>query len=196
MPRAPWIAIVGSRHVEAEVRAFARKVGEEAARIGHAVVSGAASGCDRAAAAGAARAWRQAVGESWGKRFGGAVGDVCPLAQILPCGMAMRPEGMEGCVLSPFGPQEPFSGPNAMQRNVLIYALGEAAFIVHARFGEGGTWRGAVEARRRRLCRLVVRADGSRASEALLALGAARLETPGEMEAAIRCVAAQGELDF
>jgi len=99
-----------------------------------------------------------------------------PLVEILPCGFDRRREAFYGAVLSPFGPAEPFSGPAAMIRNALIYAMAEVAVVVHSRFGEGGTWRGATEAMRRGLCPFVVFPgvdEGSaRAARAMAGLGA------------------------
>jgi predicted Rossmann fold nucleotide-binding protein DprA/Smf involved in DNA uptake len=182
LPNGPFLAIVGSRRVRFEYRLFAREVGAEAVRLGYAVVSGGAAGCDRAAAGGAIGAMHD-------------LSDALPLVEILPCGTGMRKERFPGCVLSPFAPQEEFSGPNAMQRNALIYSMADAAVIVHARFGEGGTWRGAIEANRRRLCRLIVKEDLSdRAARALIGLGAYGLNCAGDLAGALISVGAQGEL--
>lgn len=91
-------------------------------------------------------------------------------------------------------PEEGFSRAAAMERNALIYAFGAGAVVAHARYREGGTWHGAIDALRRRH-RLVVRApdpDASstgappgfvEASRALIALGAMRADSP---ESAVR----------
>lgn len=62
-----------------------------------------------------------------------------------------------------------------MERNSLIYLAGEYAVAIGARFGEGGTWHGAVTALRKRLTEVRVPQDGSRASQALINLGAVPL---------------------
>jgi predicted Rossmann fold nucleotide-binding protein DprA/Smf involved in DNA uptake len=48
-------------------------------------------------------------------------------------------------LLSPYDPQAGFNIGNAMQRNKLIYALADAALVVQADYGKGGTWAGAIE---------------------------------------------------
>lgn len=161
-PEGPYLAIVGSRRISAGVRRFAFECGAEAARLGYAVVSGGAGGCDRAAVQGAVSLSEGGQG----------------VVEILPCGLNLRSERLPGAALSPFAPDAEFSAGRAMMRNALVYALGEAAVLCHARFGEGGTWHGAVSAHRRRLCPLWMRDDGSRAAQALIALGASPLERP------------------
>lgn len=193
MPKGPFLAVVGSRTVGPGVRHAAGGIGAAAAKLGMAVVSGGAPGCDRAAASGAARTDIRRDDEGRG-----AIRDRDPaksksqiqypdssaarVVEILPCGIGRRSEAFAGAVLSPFDPGEPFCGPSAMIRNALIYAMAEAAVVVHARFGAGGTWRGAAEANRRRLCPLIVLdgfdAESRRAAQALAALGARRLKTP------------------
>jgi predicted Rossmann fold nucleotide-binding protein DprA/Smf involved in DNA uptake len=64
-----------------------------------------------------------------------------------------------------------------MERNTLVYALGEAAFVAHARYRQGGSWHGATDALRRRLTRVLVTAspwhgEAESARRSLLALGA------------------------
>lgn len=178
MPPGRALAVVGSREVSAEVRAFARRAGLACRRLGFTLVSGGAAGCDQAAARGAAGFRGEAVEAGRADRTG--------VVEILPCGLARSSPDRPGTVLSTFEPGAEFSGPQAMQRNVLIYAMAEVAIIVQARFGTGGTWRGAVEARRRRHCRFLV---GSvceeRARRAFIALGAGVLPSPSELEMAL-----------
>jgi hypothetical protein len=81
-----------------------------------------------------------------------------------------------------------------MERNALLYALAEYALVAHARFKQGGTWSGATDALRRRLCRLVVREDeGDLASRALAALGAVPLASPAGLGAALASAPMQPE---
>ena len=42
-------------------------------------------------------------------------------------------------------PDEPFFAQKALSRNHTIYALGEAAVVVAARNGVGGSWQGAMD---------------------------------------------------
>jgi len=170
----PCLAIVGSREVSRNVRAFAESVGFEAARLGLAVVSGGAKGCDRAAVRGTIS-------------FAGGFA-----IEVLPFGIEVWKEYAKRvsvdlsddrvCRLSVCAPDDLFSTGSAMERNALIYAMSDAAMIVHARFKTGGTWHGAVEAHRRRLTRLIVRKDSRNAAHrALVGLGTVSLERPEEL---------------
>lgn len=58
--------------------------------------------------------------------------------------------GNQICLLSPYGPDAPFSVGNAMGRNKLIYGLAESTLVVTSDLETGGTWSGAVEALRGR----------------------------------------------
>jgi predicted Rossmann fold nucleotide-binding protein DprA/Smf involved in DNA uptake len=147
-PSRALLAVVGSRRVEEEVARFCGDVASEAAALGFAVVSGGAVGCDAAAL---------------------SAPDADGLV-LLPYGVDLHASDLPA--LSACAPSEPFSTPAAMERNALIYASAEAAVVGHSRFREGGTWTGATDALRRRLCRVLVRADGSPAQRALCALGA------------------------
>jgi predicted Rossmann fold nucleotide-binding protein DprA/Smf involved in DNA uptake len=64
-------------------------------------------------------------------------------------------------LISPYDPNAGFNVGHAMQRNKLIYALSDAALVVNATAGKGGTWAGAVEQLdRRRFVAVYVRSDG------------------------------------
>jgi predicted Rossmann fold nucleotide-binding protein DprA/Smf involved in DNA uptake len=43
-------------------------------------------------------------------------------------------------LISPYDPKSGFNVGHAMQRNKLIYALADAALVVNADEGTGGTW--------------------------------------------------------
>lgn len=158
LPTQALIGIVGSRHIEADVRHFAKSIGLETVRLGYAVVSGGAIGCDTAGAHGATEGGGQVL-------------------EILPYGITQYSE-TDRCALSVCAPDEFFSTPSAMERNALIYAASEQTVIAHARFKQGGTWIGAVQANRKHLCPLIVREDGSPASRALIGLGGTPIREP------------------
>src|SRR5204863_9952201 len=48
-------------------------------------------------------------------------------------------------LITVFDPSAGFNVGHAMQRNRLIYALGDAALVVNSDVGKGGTWTGAIE---------------------------------------------------
>lgn len=163
-PASAWIGAVGSREVGPDVLDFMAERTAEAIGLGHGIVSGGAVGCDTAA-----------------ERAALAAGG--PVLRLLPYGLSFR-ETEDGVThLALAAPDEPFSRQLAMERNALIYAAAEATVVGHARFRQGGTWHGATEALRRRLGRLLVRADGSAAVRALCALGAEPLDDRGDLAA-------------
>jgi predicted Rossmann fold nucleotide-binding protein DprA/Smf involved in DNA uptake len=84
-------------------------------------------------------------------------------------------------VLSPCAPNEPFSGVRAMERNLMLYALSPVSLVVHARFREGGSWQGAVEALRRKIGQICVPRSQEAGLIALASLGATVIEDPKEV---------------
>jgi predicted Rossmann fold nucleotide-binding protein DprA/Smf involved in DNA uptake len=64
-------------------------------------------------------------------------------------------------LISPYDPNAGFNVGHAMQRNKVIYALSDAALIVNAESGKGGTWAGAVEQLDKlRLVPIYIRSNG------------------------------------
>jgi len=112
-------------------------------------------------------------------------------------------------LISPYDPNAGFNVGHAMQRNKVIYALADAALVVNADAGKGGTWDGATEnLEKRRLVPVYVRStgDASKALDALQKKGARPWPNPEEPEA-LRAVLentpaassappGQSELDF
>lgn len=175
----PWISVVGTRAPTPADRWFAEAVAREAVRLGYGVGSGAAPGTDRAALRG--------------------LGAGAETLEVLPCGLAAAARAgfpvSARTALSLAEPSAPFSGPMAMRRNALVYALGQATIVVRARFKVGGTWNGAIEALRRRLGPILVRRDDDDAAHrALIALGGVPLADPAELEAALCASPSQGSL--
>ena len=170
-PSGRFITVVGSRDASPDSRRFAARIAEEAVRLRYEVASGGARGCDAAASKSAA-----------------------PHAiELLPYGLDRFHSAC--CGLSLCAPDEEFSTPNAMERNALLYALAEAAVVVHSRFKKGGTWHGAVDSQRRRLTRLLVREDADEPGHrALIALGAMPLRSPEGLAEALQAAEIQPKL--
>lgn len=165
-PPAEAMTVVGSRSLSHHAAKFARAAGRAVGEAGAILVSGGAAGADRLAAAGLI---------DWAR----GEGVPAPLIQVLPFGIARLDRqalgwrrGVEGCALSLAPPEEGFSSALAMERNALLYAASSRSLVVAARFREGGTWAGATAALRKRSSCIFVRADSSKASNALQALGA------------------------
>ena len=129
------LAVVGSRNARAYQLAYTRAVGALAVGAGYPLVSGGARGVDRAGMQAAATA-------------GGPVVGVLPhnLEQaVLQRDHRNAILRQELLLCSPFDPEARFTAWQALGRNKVIYALADAALVVEAETGKGGTWRGAKE---------------------------------------------------
>ena len=129
------LAVVGSRHVDDELRDYASGIGELAASAEWTVVSGGARGIDQASMRGALEA---------GGRVVGVLSNDLQRAALR---REHREVLMDGrlALISPYDPAAGFNVGNAMQRNKLIYALADAGLVVSSDYQRGGTWAGAVE---------------------------------------------------
>jgi len=154
-PKALPIAIAGSRSPSPEAVSFVEACSSRVAEAGLALASGGALGCDATAM------------EAYVKA-GGREG-----LEILPRGLLPSDNRPYVCAVSLEAPGTPFNRLAALRRNALIYALGDATIAVQPRFREGGTWHGALEALRQRLCHVVLMDEpGNFACIALRSLGA------------------------
>jgi len=129
------LAVVGSRHADDGLLAYAEAIGQLAAGAGRTLVSGGARGVDQAAMRGALTA------------EGTAAGVVADSLERMALNREHRNLLMAGrlVLVSPYDPAAGFNVGHAMQRNKLIYALADAALVVSADHEKGGTWAGAVE---------------------------------------------------
>ena len=149
----PAVALVGSRELTASGRAFARRVGELAAREGFVLVSGNARGADQCAQEACLAA-------------GGAV------LAVLPDSLAEHePEGEGVLYLCRDGWSLPFAPYRALDRNRMIHALGEKTLAAQSRL-TGGTWSGSEENLRRGWSPLFVNEEGGPGCAQLITLGA------------------------
>ena len=132
---AGGLAVVGSRHVDEDILEYANQIGNLAASAGRTIVSGGARGVDRAAMNGALEAGGKSIGVL-ANGLKGAATDRAHRDSIL---------NEQLVLISPYDPSAGFNVGHAMQRNKLIYALADAALVVNAERGKGGTWNGAIE---------------------------------------------------
>ncbi len=170
------LAVVGSRNVDDALISYTEGVGSLAADAGRTVVSGGARGIDQAAMRGALNS---------GGRAAGVLADGLERAAVR---REYRGALLEGRLVltCPYDPSVGFLVGHAMQRNKLIYALADAALVVSADFGKGGTWAGATEQLDRlRFVPLYVRSAGEmgRGLEALVERGARQWSIPENPEA-------------
>ncbi len=149
----PRIALVGSRDLADANRTFAQAVGRAAAEQGFALVSGNARGADRAAqeACLAAGGW---------------------VISVVADRLDRQWMGERLLYLSEDGYDREFSAQRAIHRNRVIHALGLGTFVAQAAWNRGGTWSGTAANLRGRWSPVFCFADGSRAAEALIDMGA------------------------
>lgn len=140
-----FVGVVGSRNLSDEETEFAREIGMHVGNLGLSLVSGFARGADRIA------------------------GCACDHSVHFLPGGAPAQLPSKHTFLSTFPEAPEFDRISALSRNKLIYASSEFAIVVSSRFGEGGAWAGAIEAKRNRLCPLAVFA-GVNPSQGNLAL--------------------------
>lgn len=156
------IALVGSRELAPENRAFAEHIGSLAAHEGYTLVSGNAAGADRAAQLACLRA-------------GGNI--ICFVADALQNVTSPQPSARvllcsESCFRAAFTPAR------ALSRNHLIHAMGEKSFVAQVRYGKGGSWAGSCENLRYGYSPLFVFDDGSAGAKALMQRGATGIFPP------------------
>lgn len=145
------LAVVGSRDRSEGDGAYARRIGEQCAREGMAVISGAAKGIDRDA-------------------MGGALDGGGIVVGVLAEGVAkysvsaeLREPIADGrlTLVSCYEPEARWFTWTAMERNKLMYGLSDAALVVTCGEESGGTWAGATEALKVGRVRVFVRTGDS-----------------------------------
>jgi predicted Rossmann fold nucleotide-binding protein DprA/Smf involved in DNA uptake len=186
--RAGGLAVVGSRHADDGLIAYAEAIGKIAAGAGKTVVSGGARGIDQAAMRGALTA------------EGTAAGVIADSLERMALNREHRNLLMARrlVLVSPYDPASGFNVGHAMQRNKLIYALADAALVVSAEHEKGGTWAGAVEQLERfRSVPVYVRtgADTGPGLEALGRKGALPWPDPRTAEALTAVLGAAANVD-
>ncbi len=160
----PRVALVGSRDILPENRAFAQEVGRQAAIQGFVLVSGNARGADRAA--------QEACLEA-----GGGV------ISVVADQLAKQPARERVLYLSEDCYDSAFSAARALSRNRVIHALGSCVFVAQSGCQTGGTWDGTVKNLRFRWSPVRCFDDGSPAMGLLEQMGAEAvgLEALGDM---------------
>lgn len=171
------IAVVGSRDASEDDLAFTSGLGGTIALQGRSVVSGGARGVDEAAMLGAL--------QHDGTVIGVLADSLLRASNSAKYRRALMDKNL--VLVSPFNPEAGFDVGNAMARNKYIYALSDAAVIVSANEGKGGTWSGAVEALKHAWAPLWVKPHpGPQSGNAILiSMGARWLEEGASMEALV-----------
>lgn len=149
----PMIALVGSRDIAAQNKAFAAEVGRQAALQGYVLVSGNARGADQIA--------QKACLDN-----GGYV--VCVVADALSAHSIKE----RILYISEDDFDAPFTSQRALSRNRVIHALADKVFVAQCSLGAGGTWDGSVKNLRNGWSPLFCFDDGSAAASQLEEFGA------------------------
>jgi len=129
------LAVVGSRNADQTLTQYTESVGRLAAQARIMLISGGARGIDQTAMLGAL------------SQGGTAAAVLADSLESMALQRHHREYLMNGrlVLVSPYDPSASFHVGNAMQRNKLIYALSDAALVIHADYQKGGTWAGAAE---------------------------------------------------
>ena len=149
----PAIALVGSRDLKEDNRAFAEEVGRQAARQGLVLVSGNARGADKAAQNACLKAGGQVI-------------------SVVADSLITRRKRENVLYLSENSFEEEFSAQRALSRNRCIHALGRMVFVAQSDLHKGGTWDGTAKNLRHCWSPVVCFRDGSEAMEELEQMGA------------------------
>ena len=149
----PAIALVGSRDLNPENKAFAEAVGREAAIQGLTLVSGNARGADKTA--------QEACLNAGGR-----------VISIVADSLASHKERYNMLYVSEDDFEAEFSAQRALSRNRCIHALGRMVFVAQSRAQQGGTWDGTVKNLRFGWSPVACFRDGSEASRQLEEMGA------------------------
>lgn len=149
----PMIALVGSRDLNPENRAFAEEVGRQVAKQGYTLVSGNARGADKTA--------QQACLEAGGRVISVVADSLCSHRQK-----------ERVLYLSEDGYDEAFSAQRALSRNRVIHTLGTITMVAQATLHAGGSWNGTVRNLQGCWSKVFCFDDGNDASFALQQLGA------------------------
>ena len=151
--KMPMIALVGSRDICPENKAFAAEAGRQAAQQGYALVSGNARGADKIA--------QKACLDQGG----------C-IVSIVADALTEHRHRERVLYLSEEDFDAAFCAQRALSRNRVIHALGDKTLVAQCACGTGGTWDGTVKNLRRGWSPVFCFGDGSDAAAQLEQMGA------------------------
>lgn len=160
--QTPAVALVGSRELRQPNEAFARRVGQEAARQGYTLISGNARGADKTAQ-------RACLAE------GGRV------ISIVADSLEDHRSRERVLFLSEDSFDLPFTAQRALSRNRVIHSLSPRTFVAQATLHMGGTWDGTEKNLHHGWSSVFCFDDASPASRELEQLGA-RLVTTQDLQ--------------
>ncbi len=162
LAQRPLAGYVGSREIDAADSAFGASAVKKTLSKGYGVVSGGARGSD-------------SVAEGTALSLGGFVVEypaVSLLGRLRDPSVARSVAEGKLLLLFPAAPHTGFSTPLAMMRNRYIYAHSHGTVIIRSHKGRGGTWSGAKEALKKKLCPLLCHNTPHEGNQALIQAGA------------------------
>lgn len=151
------VALVGSRELRENNRAFAEEVGYQAAKQGYVLISGNARGSDRTAQDACLAAGGQVI-------------------SVVADALTAHPVRNNMLYLSEDGFDLPFSAQRALSRNRVIHVMGEKTVVSQCTLEMGGTWSGTVHNLRGGWSPVFCFRDGSEAMLRLEMMGAQLIE--------------------
>lgn len=157
----PGVALVGSRDLAQENRAFAEEAGRQAARQGYVLISGNARGADRTAQESCLEAGGQVIS---------IVADRLQSCKDRPGVLYLSEDGFD----------LDFSSLRALSRNRLIHSMGLVTLVAQCRKGRGGTWTGTTQNLQHNWSPVFCFRDGSDGMLGLTQMGACAIE-PSEL---------------
>ena len=153
----PAVALVGSRDLGENNKAFAKEAGRQAAQQGYVLISGNARGADKMAQESCLEAGGQVIS---------IVADSLQRCADTPGVLYLSEDGFN----------MPFSSIRALSRNRLIHAMGCLTLVAQSGCGRGGTWNGSVQNLHNHWTPLCCFRDGSEAARQLVQMGAMGIE--------------------
>lgn len=163
------VAVAGSRKIAIETSQIAERCGKMIGDAGFAMVCGGANGVDAAAQRGLLEAGGSLI-----------LIPAIPARELLEKkDIQYAHERNQVLLCCDTWPDEAFSAHKALSRNHTIYAMGDAALVIAARDGKGGSWQGATDCLRGGYTPLyTISADyeDMKGNHALVELGAKRYD--------------------
>jgi len=186
LAQRPAVGYVGARDIDLSDGAFTVSAVEKSLAHGYGVVSGGARGTD-------------SIAEGTALSQGGFVVEY-PADSLLR--RLRDPAVCRGVadgkllLLYPVAPHVGFSTPLAMMRNRFIYAHSQGTVITRSDLGKGGTWSGATDALRRKLCPLLCHDAPYPGNQALIQAGALPIDHTWDGRLPPKCTGSTAEDAF
>ena len=162
LAQKPTVGYVGARDIDLSDGAFTVSAVEKSLSRGYGVVSGGARGTD-SIAEGTALSQGSFVVEYPADSL---------LRRLRDPAVCQWLSDEKLLLLYPIAPHLGFSTPLAMMRNRFIYAHSQGTVITRSDLGKGGTWAGANDALKRKLCPILCHDAPYPGNQALIQAGA------------------------